>query len=260
MVGLINSLGTVVLAFLFVGGAVCLAAAGSLLVRWRFPDTIQGQHNKTIGDVLGVYAAIYGIILAFVVVADWEALGSAEVNVAAEASQTAEVLLDAGAFPAAQRQKISTAIGEYVHAVVERQWPLMRRAAPDADLTNPQLTALYAAFQGYEPTTEAQKAYYNQAITNIGGVAAARRNRLTASQKELPLLLTALVYGGALVLIPLTFLYGIESIRIQLLFVCSIAALVGMSVLLVLTLDHPFSGDVSVSPEAFKQGILAQFW
>lgn len=257
---LLNTFTTPSLATVFVGGIMLFAIAGSMLVRRRFPHTVEGRHNETIGVVLGIYGAIYGIILAFVIVAEWEALGAARTNVATEATQTAEVLRDASVFPAEQQHRISDAIGLYVHAIVEKQWPRMRLGHPDPSLTNPQVARLYRAFQEYEPTTEAQKAYYSQAVSNLGGVAAARRSRLATSQEQMPVLLTALVCGGALVVIPLTWVYGIRSIRVQLVFVGSVAALIGVSVLLVLTLDRPFSGDLTISPAPFKEGILAQYW
>ncbi|MEV4436533.1 hypothetical protein [Streptomyces sp. NPDC049585] len=257
---LLNTFSTPALATVFIGGIVFVAVTGGLLVRRRFPHTVEGRHNEMIGVVLGIYGAIYGIILAFVIVAEWEALGVARTNVATEATQTAEVLRDASAFPTEQRHRISDAIGDYVHAIVEKQWPRMREGEPDPGLTNPEITRIYRAFQTYEPTTEAEKAYYSQAVSNLGGVAAARRSRLATSQEQLPVLLTALVYGGALVVIPLTWVYGIRSIRVQLVFISAVAALIGVSVLLVLTLDRPFSGDLSISPAPFKEGILAHYW
>ncbi|KNB50794.1 DUF4239 domain-containing protein [Streptomyces caatingaensis] len=257
---LLNTFSTPALATVFIGGIVLFAVAGGLLVRRRMPHTVAGRHNETVGVVLGIYGAIYGIILAFVIVAEWEALGTARNNVATEATQTAEVLRDAAVFPPAQQRAVSSAIGAYVHAIVDKQWPRMREGHPDPNLTNPQVVALYRAFQTYEPTTEAQKAYYAQAVSNLGGVAAARRSRLATSQEQLPVLLTVLVLGGALVIIPLTWVYGIRSIRVQIVFVGAVAALIGVSVLLVLTLDRPFSGDLTIPPTPFKEGILAQFW
>ncbi|MBO1336858.1 DUF4239 domain-containing protein [Streptomyces sp. VRA16 Mangrove soil] len=257
---LLNHFSTLVLAALLGGGAVVLALAGCVLVRRRFPRLATGAYNEMIGVVLGMYAAIYGIILAFVVVAEWEGLGEAQTNVAAEASQTAEVLRDASAFPPRQHRKVVGAMDAYVHAVVDKQWPLMRTGSPDPGLTNPEVVRLYTVFQSYEPRTEAQKTYYTQAVTTLGVIAEARRTRLSDAEQSLPMLLDVLVYGGALVMLPLTFLYGIESLRAQLMFVASVAALIGVSLLLCLTLDHPFAGDLAVSPQPFKEGVLAQFW
>ncbi|MER5301142.1 DUF4239 domain-containing protein [Streptomyces lasiicapitis] len=257
---LLNNFTTLTLAMLLGGGAVLVAVTGTLLLRRRLARLSHGAHNDMLGVVLSMYAAIYGIILAFVVVAEWEALNDAETNVATEASQTAEVLRDASAFPPAQERRVTGAVGEYVHAIVEKQWPLMREGRPDPGVTNPQVVKLYQVFQDYEPRTESEKVYYEQSVTTLGEVAQARRTRLSDSQQSLPTLLNVLIYGGALVMLPLTFLYGIRSLRAQMMFVISVAGLIGVSLLLCLSLDHPFSGNLSVSPAPFKEGVLAQFW
>ncbi|MFI6872614.1 hypothetical protein ACIBL6_04145 [Streptomyces sp. NPDC050400] len=257
---LLNHFSTVALAGLLVGGAVFLGLAGCLLVRRYVPRLRDGEYNEMAGVVLGMYAAIYGIILAFVIVAEWEGLDAAEANVAAEATQSAEVLRDSAAFPPAQQQRISAAMGAYVHAVVDEQWPQMRKGTPDPNLTNPQTVRLYRVLQDYEPATEAEKTYYTQAVTTLGEVAGARRTRLEDSQQSLPILLSVLVYGGALVMLPLTWLYGIKSRTAQMMFVTSVAVLIGVSLLLCLTLDHPFSGSLAVSPDPFKEGVLARYW
>lgn len=260
-VWLLNNFSTTALATLLVGSALLIGVGGVALMRWRFRHLVDtGEHNDMIGVVLGMYAAIYGIILAFVVVAEWESLDDATTNVAAEASQTAEVLRTADAFPAAERERITAAMHAYVHSVVEQQWPLMREGRPDPSLTEPQIKGLYKAFQEYEPRTESEQAYYSEAVSTLGSLASARRTRLSDSQQQLPVLLSVLVYGGALIMLPLTFLYGIRDVRAQLMFVTSVAVLIGVSVLLCLTLDRPFSGDLAVSPAPFRQGVLAQFW
>ncbi|CAM5671798.1 hypothetical protein GCM10010329_42930 [Streptomyces spiroverticillatus] len=43
-------------------------------------------------------------------------------------------------------------------------------------------------------------------------------------------------------------------------FVGSVAALIGVSLLLTLSLDRPFAGDLAVPPTPFMEGALAQFW
>ncbi|MFE6159254.1 DUF4239 domain-containing protein [Streptomyces sp. NPDC056486] len=257
---LLNHFSTLALAGLLGGGAVLAAVAGLLILRRRFPHHTNGTHNEMIGVVLGMYAAIYGIILAFVVVAEWEGLNEAETNVALEASQTAEVLRDAPAFPTGQERRVTNAVGAYVRVVVNEQWPLMSNGQPDPNVTNREVVALYQVFQEYEPQTEAEKTYYAQSVSTLGEIAGARRTRLSDAQQSLPSLLNILVYGGALIMLPLTLLYGINSLRANLMFVMSVAALIGVSLLLCLTLDHPFAGDLAVSPAPFKEGVLAQFW
>ncbi|MFD7321775.1 DUF4239 domain-containing protein [Streptomyces sp. NPDC059875] len=257
---LLNHLSTLTLGVLIVGGTVLLALAGSVLVRRRYPKLADGEHNDMVGVVLGMFGAIYGIILAFVIVTLWTQMENTQNVVAAEATGVALVVRDARAFPPAEQARVNAAADGYVHAVVEVQWPLMREGAADYSVTGAKLEALYDALQSYEPVTESQKVFYAQAAAKLDDVAGERRARLTMAGQQLPPLLQVLAVGGALVIIPLTFLYGMRSRRMQLLFVGAVAALIGFSLLLVVVLDRPFAGELSVSPAPYQEGALAQFW
>lgn len=152
------------------------------------------------------------------------------------------------------------AVGDYVHAVVEIQWPLMREGRPSYEATAEQTHALYTALQSFEPAGPRSETFYGEAAGRLNDVAAQRRARVTMAESSLPMLLQVLVYGGALVILPLTFLFGLRSLRMQLLFVSAVAGLIGFSLLLVMALDRPFAGDLAVSPAPYKEAALAQFW
>ncbi|EFL15811.1 hypothetical protein [Streptomyces sp. C] len=178
---LLNHLPTTWLALLVVGGVIVLALVGSVLATRFFPVLAAGENNDMVGVVLGMFGAIYGIILAFVIVNLWTDLQTAETVVAAEASAVSQIVRDAEAFPPATRDAV-------------------------------------------------------------------------------PALLQVLIFGGAAVIILITLLYGVRDRRGRLLFVGSVAALIGFSLLLVIVLDCPFAGDMSVSPQPFKASALARFW
>ncbi|WP_371648724.1 MULTISPECIES: DUF4239 domain-containing protein [unclassified Streptomyces] len=257
---LLNHLSTASLTLITVGGIVALALTGSLLTYRLHPAIAEGEHNDMIGAGLGMFAAIYGIILAFVVVTLWTQADEAEMVVANESAHLAQMVRDSQAFPPAQRADMEHAVSDYAHAVAEVQWPLMRKGRPKYGATERAMEDMFATLNSFEPKTERQKAFYRETISDINKVVAERRARITKAQQSLPELFKILAYGGALVIIPLTFLYGNKSRRVRLLFVGSVAALVGFTLLLVLVLDHPFSGDISVQPDAFKEGVLAKFW
>ncbi|MER5862860.1 hypothetical protein [Kitasatospora sp. NPDC002040] len=257
---LLNTFDTFVLAVIVVGVIMLVTVVGALLVRRRFPELAKGEHNEMVGTVLGMFGAIYGIILAFVIVTLWTQLDTTNTIVASESTAAATLVRDAGAFPPAEQARLKTAVGAYVHGVADVQWPLMREGNPDFEATGALLQGVYDALQSYEPVTEAEKAYYGQAAASLDTIVAQRRARITMATQELPILLQVLVYGGALVILPLTFLFGVRSRSMQVLFVGCVAALIGFSILLTVVLDHPFAGDLSVSPDPFKEGSLAQFW
>ncbi|WP_320779919.1 DUF4239 domain-containing protein [Streptomyces sp. CRN 30] len=257
---LLNHLGTFTLTVVVVGGTVILAVAGSVTVRRRCPAVVEGEHNDMVGVTLGMFGAIYGIILAFVIVTLWTQMEATQTIIASEATDAALIARDAAAFPPPVHDRVSTAISGYVHAVVEDQWPRMRAGQPSYGATEVHLRAAFEVLQTYEPKTEREQIFYQEAVTHLNDIAAQRRARLTMAEQQLPPLLQVLAFGGALVLIPLTFLYGIRSVVIQLLFVASVAVLIGFSLLLVLVLDRPFAGELSVSPAPYRQGALSQYW
>lgn len=259
-VWLLNNLGTLALAVVVIGGVFFFAVVGSALVRRGFPRLLKGEHNDMVGVVLGMYGTIYGIFLAFVIVAELQGLDTAGTVVASEATHAAEIVRGASAFPAAERKRLTGAVGEYIHAVVDTQWPLMREGKADGPRTEDALAGIYKTLQDYEPVTESEKAYYAQSATALDGLVGDRRARLTIAAQELPALLKVLVYGGALIMIPLTFLYGVVNRKAQLMFVGSVSVLIGVTLLLSLALARPFAGDLGVQPAPFKEGALAQFW
>ncbi|QCX74624.1 hypothetical protein C9F11_04605 [Streptomyces sp. YIM 121038] len=257
---LLNHFSTFTLAVITVGGTVLLAVGGSVLLRRRYPSLIQGEHNDMVGVTLGMFGAIYGIILAFVIVTLWTQVEDTQTIVATEATDAALIARDAAAFPPPVHARLDSAMSGYVHAVVEDQWPRMREGNPSYGATETHLRAAYEVLQAYDPTTDREQVFYEQAVGHLDDVATQRRARITMARQELPVLLQVLAFGGALVLVPLTFLYGLRKLRVQMLFVASVAALVGFSLLLVVVLDRPFAGDLDVSPAPYREGALAQYW
>ncbi|MFG2334847.1 DUF4239 domain-containing protein [Streptomyces sp. NPDC048604] len=257
---LLNHFSTFTLAAITVGGTVALAVAGSVLARRRYPSLARGEHNDMVGVTLGMFGAIYGIILAFVIVTLWTQLENTQTVVSAEATDIALIARDAAAFPPPVRAGLDEALGGYVHAVVEQQWPRMREGAPSYGSTEDRLVAAYDVLQAYEPKTVREQVFYEEAVSRLSDIAAQRRARLNMAEQQLPALLQVLAFGGALVLIPLTFLYGVRRLRIQLLFVASVAALIGFSLLLIVVLDRPFAGELSVTPAPYRAGALARYW
>ncbi|MDX3799346.1 DUF4239 domain-containing protein [Streptomyces sp. AK04-3B] len=257
---LLNHYSTFTLTVVIVGGTVLLAVGGSVLLRRRYPSVARGEHNEMVGVTLGMFGAIYGIILAFVIVTLWTQLEDTQTIVASEATDAALITRDAAAFPAPVRARLDATMNGYVHAVVEDQWPRMRAGNPSYGATETHLRSAYETLQRYDPKSQSEQIFYEEAVNHLNDIASQRRARITMARQELPPLLQVLAFGGALVLLPLTFLYGMRKLRVQILFVASVAGLVGFSLLLVFVLDRPFAGELSVTPAPFKEGALTQYW
>ncbi|MEV6246540.1 hypothetical protein AB0M38_10075 [Streptomyces sp. NPDC051742] len=82
-----------------------------------------------VGVTLGMFGAIYGIILAFVIVTLWTQLEHTQAVVATEATDTALIVRDAAVFPPQVRADLDAALGDYVPAPYQ-EGPLARYWGP----------------------------------------------------------------------------------------------------------------------------------
>jgi hypothetical protein len=108
------------------------------------------------------------------------------------------------------------------------------------------------------PTDPAQLAAYGTALDYLHTAHDARHRRVDAASDSLPGTLGAFLVLGALASVAATLLLGLR--RHQLVVPMSLAALLGFTLLLSLSLEHPFSGDGAVSSVHFTQGDLAGFF
>jgi Protein of unknown function (DUF4239) len=246
---LLNTFPTWALVPIVIGPFILFAAVGLYVVRRRWVHLAREQ-NDAAGVLIGLVAAVYGIVLAFVIVVLYQDYQDAGSTVRQEATVIEQVDRDARVFPPALQREIASRLDAYTRRVITPEWELMRdgRLSPEAWR---EIDGLYATFQRYRPATETESAFYGEAVGKLNEIVAARRERVRFAEETLPGALQVLIFGGALVLI--AFVLFIAPGPLQMSMVIAVAALVGFNLLLVVLLDHPFSGDLSVSNHAFTE-------
>jgi uncharacterized YccA/Bax inhibitor family protein len=66
------------------------------------------------------------------------------------------------------------------------------------------------------------------------------------------------LFVGAVLLIIFTFFFGTANLSAQVWMTAMLTFVTFLSLLIVMALDHPFAGDIQVSPAALKR-VLAEF-
>lgn len=248
---LLNTFPTWALVPIVMGPPVLFAAGGLYLVRRRWAHATR-EHNEAAGVMIGLVAAVYGIVLAFVIVVLYQDYQGAGSTVREEATELEQIERDSRAFPPAVHADIAGRLDEYTRTLVATEWKLMRDGRFSQEAWR-ELDGLYAAIQRFRPRTDTQSAFYGEAVVKLNELVAARRERLRYAEETLPGALQVLIFGGALVLIGFTFFIGLGPGALQVSMVMVVAGLVGLNLLLVVLLDHPFSGEVSISSHAFTE-------
>lgn len=256
---LVNSFPTWVVGLIVVGGFTLLTWAGHRFMRRRAPSVASGAHNDAVDRFGGIIVAFFGFVLAFTIVELYGAMKDAELTVHREATLVAQTYRDSRVFEPAAAAEIERVIGEYVREVVDNEWDMLAEGE-DSPEAWALIDELYVALQAYEPETVAQNTFYEEVVARLNELLAERRERIEEAEEELPTaFLVLIVLGAAMMMVSLWLLGGGNTLVTELM-VVGVALLVGFNLLLVVLLDHPFSGDVRISPHVFTEGALSRFF
>ena len=125
----------------------------------------------------------------------------------------------------------------------------------DSPRTDRQLRAVVEELRLLRPDTSEEATFHTESVKRVYDLADSRRLRLDASSSQLPgILWTVLVVGGVIT-IGFTYFFGVSNFASHVLMVTALAAMTGLTLFLVLSLDMPFSGDLRVGPDAMKRTI-----
>ena len=250
---LLNTFPTWLLAIVTVGGAVAVSVAGLALVRRRFPEHHKHAANDLAGVVIGVLAAIFGILLGFITVSLYQDYTDAKATVRSEATELAQLYNDSLAFSPAATLAVRREIRSYVAAVRFSEWQRMRDGEADARVGSKHIADLYRVLREYEPDSRTSIAFYADAVARLNDIVDARRTRLNYATEEMPHLFRIMLVLGAALLIASLYVLGTSNRRLHTLMVVGVAIITSFNLLIVAVLDHPFSGDIAVSNEPFDQ-------
>jgi hypothetical protein len=255
-------LNTVPIVVLLVGAvALSLAAMGLAvwIVRRTVPATREGFHAEVSAPMLGVVAALFGLLFAFVIIIAYQNYLEAGADVSREADSLSSIVRDSAAFPQPDGVRVRSAVGAYARAVVDDEWAQMQDGR-DSLQASRELDRLFAALQAVEPRSPAATGFYDDAVRQLNDALDARRDRLAAARGGLPVEMTALILFSAAVILVYALLVGSPHVWFHALGPVAIAMVVAFSLVVLFDLSYPFSGDVRVDPGPFKTGALAPFF
>lgn len=240
-----------IVGLIMAGGAATFAIIGVLVVRHFMPHGKLKTHHDVADPLLGAIAAVYAVLLAFVVVVVWQSFDKSNATVQMEASYLADLYGDAEAFSPDFRQKTCSLLREYRQAVVDYEWKTMQRGemSPEVSKLVKKIWSLYIT---YQPRTPAEKSFFDESIRKLNSLRDLRRQRLMDSRAGLQPLLWFVLIAGGLSTISFSFLFGAENKKTQIIMAILLAVTISLILFTIMEMDYPFTGDIAISPEPFK--------
>jgi len=236
---------------LILGLALGVAGVLVMLVRRTWPHPALKENNELVGFTYAVYGLIYGVILAFTIVTVWQQFEMAETTVLHESATLSELWRDANGLPAAVRAEIHRDIVAYVDAVIEREWHSMSHDGQADGATKAIYEDLWANSYGIEPSTKSEEAFLAEYLNRLNALSLHRRMRLMHCRSELHAILWLVLLFGAIPTVAYPLLFAARHAFVHLGLTTCIMALVLLCLLVTFSLQFPFTGNVSIKPDAF---------
>ena len=243
------------LGLIVVGGAVAFSILGLLIVRRFISHSKLKTHHDVADPILGALAAIYAVLIAFVVVTVWQSFDKSNANVQQEANCLADVYRDSEAFSPDFHRKVGDLLCEYRQAVIDDEWKTMARGEMSPEVEK-LMRKIWALFIVYQPKTSTEQSFFDESVRKLNLLQGLRSQRLMDSKTGIEPLLWFVLIGGGLSTISFTFFFGAESLKAQLAMVTLLAITISLILFTIMSLDFPFTGSTSISPGPFKQVLL----
>ena len=243
---------TAVLGFIMVVGGVLAAVTGLIYARRFIPHHKLKTHNDVTGPIFGAMGTVYAVLLAFVLIVVWENFDKSKANVQNEANCLGDLYRDAESFLPSFKQDVRVLLNQYANAVVGEEWKAMVRgeSSPRVDEVIKKMFLLYSS---YQPRTSAEQAFFEESVRKLNELDDLRTMRIMDSRSGINFLLWFVLVGGGAVVIVFTFFFGVENFKTQLITTVLLTILIFLFLFTILSMDYPFTGDISIPPAAFKQ-------
>jgi hypothetical protein len=237
-------------ATIFVVGSVVLSVIGSLLAR-RIVHIEKLRPSHDVGGILfSVVGALYSVLVGLIVVDAVQNYQHAREITVQETNSLADVFILAQRLPEPRRSAIRKICSDYASRVVGTEWEQMK-CGSYCPLARDLAIDLMQSLVDFEPKTENEKALYPEMISEARDFWQCRQSRISIAERGIPTVEWLTLGAGAVVIVVFSYLFGIESVWIQILMTAMTSLLLSLNLILILLFATPFQGDLAVQAAAF---------
>ena len=154
------------------------------------------------------------------------------------------------AYPEPIRSELEALLRDYTRYVFDEAWPLQRKGIVPAGAVK-KVAAFFSHLASFEPETKSQVSLHRATLSEFNTFFEYRRSRLYSVTAGIPPVMWYTVAVGALINVFMIWLFNLR-LGTHLLLGGLISFFTGTMICLIALLDHPFRGEVAVSPQAFE--------
>jgi hypothetical protein len=228
---------------------------GAVLLTQRFVDWEKREKDtKIVGLSYALAGGIYAIVISFVAVGVYEAMDKASAVATAEANSLSSLMFDSAGLPPALAAQVRADTSAYIETVTKKEWPAQQAFKMDDrnfELGWTQVRRISQDLATYQPTTPGQETMKLEMVGNVDGLFSQRRSRILAASAHLPDAIWQMAIAGLVMVVAYLCLFGPHNAWMHLVTVGLSVGAIGLIFSLIIALDYPFRGGLSVSDEAY---------
>lgn len=231
-----------------------LVATGILAIIFAIAKGTRARIFKDVSPaMLSPLGVIFGLMVVFIAAQVWNDIDRARAAVNREASAIRGVTLLAHSFPGETETRIRSLIRQHVDEAVSIEWPSMAQQSASLTMVAPALSDALQSVLLLEPKSEGQITAQREMVEGLEDAMDARRQRIIASRSSVNWIKWNCMFGLALCMVIAIAAVHCDNRGAATLAVGIFATGVALSVLLILSHDRPFSGEIAIKPDFLLQ-------
>ncbi|MFF4655782.1 hypothetical protein [Streptomyces sp. NPDC001381] len=194
---------------------------------------------------------VYAIVLGLAIAGVWDARGSAEDHVQAEAQALHEISERVRVYPPDVRDRIREDVNAYVGHVVTTEWKAMADRGEVTPRGDELLQRVRADVTDYRPRDDFQAQAYQPLLDQMAAADQARNARAGSTGATMPGVVWFGLLAGAVITIGMVFALQIRRTPRELVLAGLFSALIAFLLFLIWDFDAPYSRGITASAEPF---------
>ena len=219
----------------------------TVIIRRLYGYQTLSRNNTLAGIKFGIVGLTYVMLLTFSTISVWEKFSLAQTVVIDEAA-AANAIYTVAQGNTKEQIAVREAVKHYLDAAINKGWPLMAIEKESLD-TKIALNKLYHTAVVYDEAGPQTTQIASELFKHIDKINESRTIRYTLCKGIIPDLLWFILITGAILTIGFTLFFGGESLIVQAAMTGITSVMILMALLVIISFDHPFTGDVSISSE-----------
>ena len=210
----------------------------------------EARLNDMLAAILQYFGVIFGLLLGLLAVATYQNRLDVEKSNADEASSLSALYRNLSAYPEPNRGELQNVLKDHTRYLIEEAWPQQREGIIPVEEPD-RVAVLQARLAVFEPQSKAQELLHENTLRQFNAFYERRRARIYSLTSGIPTILWYTVAVGALVNMILLWLFDLRP-NAHWILGGLISFYLGTVISVTALMDHPYRGELGLSPDAFQ--------